>query len=153
MKIAIGNDHTGTLLKKEIITLLEDRGIEVIDCGTGSTEASNYPVYGYAVGRLVADKKVDGGITICGTGIGISLAAGKIDGVRAAVVSEPVSAELTKRHNNANVLSFGARIVGTVMAKEIVTAWLDAEYEGGRHQKRIDMLTEIEETQKLSETE
>jgi len=102
---------------------------------------------------MVADKEVDGGVLICGTGIGISLAANKVKGIRACVCSEPYSAQLAKRHNNANIIAFGARVVGIEMARMIVDSWLDARFEGGRHQKRIDMITEIEETGELKETE
>jgi len=144
MKLAIGNDHAAYEMKLEIKEYLEAKGHEVIDFGTHSTESCNYPEFGEAVGKAVANKEVEGGVLICGTGIGISISANKVKGVRAAVCSEPVSAALTKKHNNANVIAFGARIVGIEMAKAIVDAWLEAEYEGGRHQKRIDMMMEIE---------
>lgn len=144
MKLGIGNDHAAYEMKLEIKEYLESKGYEVIDFGTHSTESCNYPEFGEAVGRAVAAGEVDGGVLICGTGIGISISANKVKGVRAAVCSEPVSAALTKKHNNANIIAFGARIVGIEMAKAIVDAWLNAEYEGGRHQKRIDMMMEIE---------
>ncbi len=144
MKLAIGNDHAAYEMKLEIKEYLESKGHEVVDFGTHSTESCNYPEFGEAVGRAVAGGEVDGGVLICGTGIGISISANKVKGVRAAVCSEPVSAALTKKHNNANIIAFGARIVGMETAKAIVDAWLDAEYEGGRHQKRIDMMMEIE---------
>ena len=153
MKLAIGNDHTGVDYKLAIKAHLEERGIEVIDCGTQDRGKSNYPVYGYKVARMVADKEVDGGVLICGTGIGISLAADEVKGIRACVCSEPYSAQLAKRHNNANIIAFGARVIGIEMARMIVDSWLDARFEGGRHQKRIDMITEIEETGELKETE
>lgn len=149
MKIGIGNDHTAVDLKNEIIKHLEEKGYEVINYGTDSTERFDYPVAGYKVGQAVANKNVDLGITICGTGIGISLAANKVKGVRAAVVSEPYSAKLTRQHNNANIISFGSRVVGSELAKMIVDEFLNAEFEGGRHQRRVDMITEIEETNKL----
>ena len=144
MKLGIGNDHAAYEMKLEIKEYLESKGYEVIDFGTHSTESCNYPEFGEAVGRAVAAGEVDGGVLICGTGIGISISANKVKGVRAAVCSEPVSAALTKKHNNANIIAFGARIVGIEMAKAIVDAWLNAEYEGGRHQKRIDMMMAIE---------
>ena len=144
MRLAIGNDHAAYEMKLEIKKYLEDKGHEVVDFGTHSTESCNYPEYGEAVGRAVASGEADGGVLICGTGIGISISANKVKGVRAAVCSEPVSAALTKKHNNANVIAFGARIVGIEMAKAIIDAWLNAEYEGGRHQTRIDMMMEIE---------
>lgn len=144
MKLGIGNDHAAYEMKLEIKEYLESKGHEVIDYGTHSKESCNYPIYGEAVGRAVASGEVEGGVLICGTGIGISLAANKIKGIRAAVCSEPVSARLTKQHNNANIIAFGARIVGMETAKAIVDAWLDTKFEGGRHQDRVDLITEIE---------
>ena len=145
MKIGIGNDHVAVDMKNEIKEYLESKGYEVVNFGTDSKERCNYPVYGEAVANAVVSGEVDCGVLICGTGIGISIAANKVNGVRAAVVSEPVSAKLTKEHNNANIIAFGARIVGTELAKDIVKAYLDAEFSGGRHQTRIDLIHEIEE--------
>lgn len=145
MKIAIGNDHAAVELKNEMVAYLQGLGHEVINFGTDSNESCNYPEFGEAVGRAVVAGEADCGVLICGTGIGISIAANKVKGVRAAVVSEPVSARLTKLHNDANIIAFGARIVGTEMAKAILDAYLGAEYEGGRHQKRVDMIHAIEE--------
>ena len=145
MKLAIGNDHTAVDLKRVIAEHLEARGVEVVNVGTDSTESFDYPVSGYRVGKLVASGDVDGGGLICGTGVGISLAANKVKGVRACVCSEPYTAALSKRHNNANIIAFGARVVGDEMAKLIVDSWLDATYEGGRHQRRVDLITKIEE--------
>ncbi len=145
MKLAIGNDHAAVELKNEITEYLVEKGIEVINFGTDSYESCNYAEYGEKVAKCVATGEADGGILICGTGIGISMAANKVKGIRAAVCSEPTSARLTKQHNNANIIAFGARIVGGEVAKEIVDAWLNTEFEGGRHQKRIDMIAEIEE--------
>lgn len=153
MKLAIGNDHVAIELKNEIKAHLESKGIEVIDVGTNSPERFNYPISGYQVAKMVADKEVDGGVLICGTGVGISLAANKVHGIRACVCSEPYSAKLSKQHNNTNIIAFGARVVGVETAKMIVDEWLNAEYEGGRHQTRIDMIAEIEETQRLSAAE
>ena len=133
----------------EVKKYLEDKGIEVIDVGTNSTESFNYPISGYKVGKMVASGEVDGGVLICGTGVGISLAANKVKGVRACVCSEPYSARLSKQHNNSNIIAFGARVIGVEMAKMIVDEWVNAKYEGGRHQVRVDMLTEIEQTQGL----
>ena len=149
MKIGIGNDHAGVEMKKEIMAFLEAKGHEVVNYGTDSTESYPYPVAGYTVGKAVANGEVDCAVLICGTGIGISLAANKVHGVRAAVCSEPYSARLSKQHNNANIICFGARVIGTDMAKMIVEEWLNAEHMGGRHQQRVDMITEIEETQQL----
>ena len=144
MKIATGNDHTAVELKNIIKAFLEEKGHEVLDLGTNSTESCDYPVYGEKVGRAVASGEADLGIVICGTGVGITLAANKVKGVRACVCSEPYTAKLSRMHNNSNVLAFGARVVGSEMAKMITEEWLNAEYEGGRHQRRVDMLTEIE---------
>lgn len=144
MKIAMGNDHSAVEMKKEIQKYLEEKGYEVIDFGTNSLESCDYPVYGEQVGRAVAAKEADLGIVICGTGVGISLAANKVKGIRACVCSEPYSARLSRMHNHTNVLAFGARVIGTELAKMIVDQWLEAEEEGGRHEKRIEMLMEIE---------
>ena len=121
--------------------------------GTDSPERFNYPVSGYKVARMVAGGEVDGGILICGTGVGISLSANKVHGIRAVVCSEPYSARLSRQHNNTNIVAFGARVVGIETAKDIVDAWLGAEYKGGRHQVRIDMIEEIGHTQHLAAAE
>lgn len=143
MKIAIGNDHIAVEMKREISAYLEALGHTVVNVGTDSTQRCDYPVYGEKVAREVAAGRVDRGITICGTGVGISLAANRVPGVRAVVCSEPYSAMLSRQHNNTNVLSFGSRVVGMELAKMIVKAWLDAEFEGGRHAERVRMLDEI----------
>ena len=145
MKIAIGNDHVAVALKRSIMTFLEEKGIEVVNVGTDSEERFNYPISGYKVGKMVASGEVDYGILICGTGVGISLSANKIKGIRACVCSEPYTAKLSKMHNNTNILAFGARVVGEDLAKMIVTEWLSAEYEGGRHKIRVYMISDIEE--------
>lgn len=145
MKIAIGNDHVAVELKNHIKKYIEAKGIEVVDFGTHSTERCDYPVYGEKVARAVASKECDLGVLICGTGIGISLAANKVKGIRAAVCSEPYSARLTKQHNNANIIAFGARVVGQSVAEMIVDEFLNAEFEGGRHQQRIDLISKIEQ--------
>ena len=144
MKIGIGNDHSALELKAEIIELLKEKGHEVVDYGTNSPESCDYHVYGEKVGRAVASGEVERGILICGTGLGISLAANKVKGVRAAVCSEPFTAKMSRAHNNCNILAFGARVVGAELAKMIVETWLDTEFEGGRHQRRVDMLMDIE---------
>ena len=153
MKLAIGNDHVAIDMKNEIRAHLESRGIEVLDVGTNSPERFNYPISGYRVARLVADGVVDGGVLICGTGVGISLAANKVRGIRACVCSEPYTARLSRQHNNANIIAFGARVIGIETARMIVDEWLEAEYEGGRHQTRVDMIAEIEQTQHLRAAE
>ena len=129
MKIAMGNDHTAIELKNIIKEFVESKGYEVIDLGTNSTVASG---------------EADLGIAICGTGVGISLAANKVKGIRACVCSEPYTAKLSRMHNNSNVLAFGARVVGSELAKMITEAWLDAKFEGGRHERRVQMLMDIE---------
>ncbi len=150
MKIAIGNDHAAVELKNIISDHLKERGFEVVNFGTDSTESFDYPIAGYKVGRAVASGECDLGVLICGTGVGISLAANKVEGVRAVVCSEPFSAKLSRMHNNTNVLAFGARVVGSELAKMIVDEWLDAEFEGGRHERRVNMLKEIDETGHLA---
>lgn len=144
MKIAIGNDHVAVELKNHITKFVEQKGHTVVNFGTDSSESCDYPIYGEKVARAVASGECDLGILICGTGIGISLAANKVKGIRAAVCSEPYSARLTRQHNNANIIAFGARVVGQAMAEMIVEEFLNAEYEGGRHQRRVDMITAIE---------
>ena len=145
MKIAIGNDHTAVEMKNHIKQYLEEKGYTLVNFGTDSDERIDYPVYGKKVADAVASGECDLGILICGTGIGISLAANKVKGIRAAVCSEPYSAEMTRRHNDANIIAFGARVVGPATAERIVDAFLEAEYEGGRHGVRVDMITAIEE--------
>ena len=153
MKLVIGNDHAAVDMKNEIKQYLEEKGIEIVDVGTNSTDSFNYPISGYRVGKMVAEGKVDGGIAICGTGVGISLACNKVDGVRACCCSEPYSAEMSKRHNNSNVICFGARVIGIETAKQIVDAWINARFEGGRHENRVNMIMEIQDTQSLKAAE
>ena len=153
MKLAIGNDHVAVDFKNEIKAYLEEKGHEVINVGTDTSERFNYPVSGYKVAKMVASGEVDGGVLICGTGVGISLAANKVHGVRACVCSEPYTARLSKQHNNTNIIAFGARVIGVELAKMIVDEWLEAEYEGGRHSIRVGEIMEIEETQHLKEAE
>ena len=144
MKIGIGNDHAAVDMKKEVVEFLKEKGYEVVNFGTYAKESCHYPEYGRKVAEAVAAKEVDLGILICGTGVGISLAANKVKGIRAVVCSEPYSAKLSRQHNNTNVLAFGARVVGSELAKMIIEEWLDAEFMGGRHQDRIDMIMAIE---------
>lgn len=150
MKIGIGNDHVAIELKNIVKEHLEELGHEVVDFGTNRAERFDYPISGYRVGTAVAAGEVDLGVLICGTGVGISLAANKVHGVRACVCSDPYTAKLSREHNNTNIIAFGARVVGSELAKMIVDEWLAATFEGGRHQRRIDMLAEIEETQALT---
>lgn len=145
MKIAIGNDHSAVELKEIIKEFLTEKGYEVLDLGTNTTESCDYPVYGEKVGRAVVDGEASLGIAICGTGLGISLAANKVKGVRACVCSEPYTAKMSRLHNDANVLCFGARVVGSELAKMITEVWLNTEFEGGRHQRRVDQIMAIED--------
>ncbi|MGM9952933.1 MAG: ribose 5-phosphate isomerase B [Intestinibaculum porci] len=148
MKIAIGNDHVGLDYKNEIKKYIEEKyGYEVINYGTDSKDRFDYPIAGEAVAQAVVSGQADRGILICGTGVGIGLAANKVNGIRCVTCSEPYSALLSRQHNNTNVLSFGARVVGIELAKMIVDAWLGGQFEGGRHQRRIDMLRDIEKKQ------
>lgn len=144
-KIAFGCDHVGFLLKAEILAHVQARGIEVVDKGTWSAERTDYPCYAQSVAEAVGAGEVEGGILICGTGVGISITANKCPGIRAVVCSEPYSAQLSRQHNNTNVLAFGSRVVGLELAKMIVDAWLDATFEGGRHQTRVEAIAAIEQ--------
>lgn len=146
MKIGLGCDHGGFNLKLEIIKHLESKGIECVDYGTNNDlDSVDYPIYGEAVANAVVNKDVDYGIVCCGTGIGISLAANKVPGIRCAVVSDVFSAKMSKAHNNANMLSLGERVLGKGLALEIVDAWINTEFEGDRHSRRVDMINKIEE--------
>ena len=144
MKIAMGSDHVALEMKQQIKEYIEEKGYSVIDFGTNSHESCDYPIYGEKVARVVAAGDADLGILICGTGVGISLAANRVRGIRAVVCSEPYTAMLSRQHNNTNILAFGARVVGIELAKMIVDQWLCAEFEGGRHKTRIDMIAAIE---------
>lgn len=144
MNIAIACDHSALDLKEEIKALLVSRGMVCEDFGTYTTDSCHYPIFGARAAQAVADGRCDLGIVICGTGIGMSMAANKVKGIRCALCSDTYSAKMTRIHNNSNVLALGARVIGVELAKEIVNAWLDAEFEGGRHQVRIDMITALE---------
>ena len=149
MKIGFGCDHAAIDLKNELIEYMTEKGYECVDYGTGYDENGeiikcDYPNKGREVGEAVVRKDVDYGVLMCGTGIGISVAANKVPGVIAAVCSEPYSAKLTKQHNNANIIAFGARVVGVEHAKMILDEFFGAEFEGGRHQARVDMIHGIE---------
>ena len=142
--LAIGSDHGGYALKQEIMAHLTKRGIEFKDFGTYSEASCDYPIYGEAVARAVADGECERGILICGTGIGISIAANKVKGIRAALCADCFSAEMTRLHNNANILALGARTTGSGLALKIVDTFLDTGFEGGRHANRVNLITEIE---------
>ncbi len=142
--IGIGCDHTSMEVKREIIAYLGELGYEARDFGANSDERTHYPIFGQKVARAVAAGECGTGIVICGTGVGIGMAANKTPGIRCVTCSEPYSAMMSRAHNDANMLAFGARVVGVEMAKLIVKTFLETEYEGGRHQTRVDMLADIE---------
>ena len=143
--IAIGCDHGGFALKQEVMRHLDELGLAYKDFGTYSEESCDYPIYGEAVARAVAGGEYERGILICGTGIGISMAANKVKGIRAACCSDCFSAKYTRLHNNANVLCFGGRVVGAGLACMMVDAFLETGFEGGRHQRRVDKILALEE--------
>jgi ribose 5-phosphate isomerase B len=144
MKVAIGADHAGYEEKENIKKTLEELGVEYVDLGTNSTDSVDYPDFGKAVGEAVANGEADQGIVVCGSGIGISIAANKVKGVRAALAWNEETAELARRHNDANVLAVGARTTPKGTIPNIVKAWFGAKFEGGRHQRRVDEISEIE---------
>lgn len=142
--IAIGSDHGGYLLKEEIKKHLEEKGYEFKDFGTDSTASCDYPVYAEKVCNAIQSGECEKGILVCGTGIGMSMCANKCKGIRAAVCGDHFSAEFTRKHNNANVLCLGARVTGSGVAMQLVDIFLTTEFEGGRHEKRIEMMMELE---------
>jgi len=144
MKVAVGSDHAGYEYKEIIKKHLENKGFQIIDKGTFSKESVDYPVYGEAVGKAVASGEADMGIVICGTGIGISISANKVPGVRAALCTNEYMARMARKHNNANVLAFGARVLGIDVAIGIVDQFFNTDFEGGRHERRVNLITEIE---------
>ena len=144
MKMAIACDHSALDLKEEVKALLADRGIECEDFGTYTTDSCHYPIFGARAAQAVASGECEKGILICGTGIGMSLVANKVKGIRCALCSDSYSAKMTRAHNDSNMLAMGARVIGIEVAKEIVAAWLDTPFEGGRHQTRVDMITALE---------
>ena len=144
MKIALGCDHGGIVLKESIVDFLKAQGIEVCDFGCYDTQSVHYPVYALAVAKAVASGECDKGILLCGTGIGMSIAANKVKGVRAAVVSDAFCAEKCAEHNDANVLCLGGRILTPAQAAELVKIWLSTPFGGGRHAERVEMIKKIE---------
>jgi ribose 5-phosphate isomerase B len=146
MRIVVASDHAGVELRQEMADEARALGHEVTDLGPAPGFAIDYPVNGARVGRLVAAGEYDLGMLVCGTGVGISIAANKIPGIRAVVCSEPYSAQLSRQHNNSNVLALGARVVGPGLARMIVSTWLAAEFEGGRHARRVGLIQELEST-------
>lgn len=147
MKIAIGSDHGGYELKGKLVKYMEDLGYEVVDHGTYSNDSVDYPDYGEKVAKSVVDGNEDLGVVICGTGIGISIAANKVKGARAALCGDAFSATMARQHNNANVIALGARVTGDELAKAILKAFLDSSFEGGRHARRVEKIMAIENEQ------
>ncbi len=148
--IALASDHAGFALKNELKKYItEELGYECKDYGTYDENSCNYPEFAYKAAKAVADGECEKGILVCGTGVGISISANKVKGIRCVVCSEPFSAKLSRNHNNTNMLAMGSRVVGSELAKMIAKMWLEAEFEGGRHQKRVDLITKIENGEDL----
>ncbi|MBZ2181036.1 MAG: ribose 5-phosphate isomerase B [Acidobacteriota bacterium] len=147
MKIAIGSDHAGFELKEQLRETLRAAGYEVADLGTASTESTDYPDYAAAVARAVRDGQADKGILVCSSGVGMSIAANKIKGIRAALGTNPEEVSFVRRHNDANVLAIGAKYTGAALAGELVNLFLTTEFEGGRHQRRLDKIKVLEQTE------
>ena len=144
MKIAIGCDHGALDLKNKVIAHLTAKGYEVVNFGTDTLDSCDYPDFAAAAAKAVANGECDKGIVLCTTGIGVSITANKIDGIRCALLSDVMSARMTREHNDTNVMAIGAGVVGQMLALEIIDTWLGAEYEGGRHQRRIDKMMALE---------
>ena len=144
MKVVIGSDHGGFEFKQTLAAYLKEKGFDVTDVGCYDTNSVDYPDIAEKACKLVTSGEASWGVLVCGTGIGISIAANKISGIRCALVSNEYSAEMTKRHNNANMLAFGGRVTGPDLAKNILNAYINAEFEGGRHQNRVDKITALE---------
>lgn len=144
MKLAIASDHGGYLLKNAILSLLDQKKIEYIDLGVNSSDSVDYPDYAVLVADRVSRGDVDGGVLVCGTGIGMAITANKFKGVRAAVVSDDFTAKMSKEHNDANVIALGGRVLGKDQAVSMVKTWLETEFEGGRHSRRIQKIAELE---------
>ena len=144
MKIGIGSDHGGYDLKEHVVKYLQDEGIEYVDYGTDSLDSVDYPEFGQKVAEAVINKEVDKGIVICGTGIGISISANKVPGIRCALCGDTYSARMSIEHNNANILALGGRVTGRDLAIEIVSVWLKATFQGDRHIRRINKISDIE---------
>ena len=147
MKIAIGCDHGGVNLKSDIIELLNNRGIEVIDFGTDGDASVDYPDFAYKVAKCVANHQADKGILMCGTGIGISIAANKVKGIRCAVCHNEFTAQMCAEHNNANIIALGGRIVSNELAVKMIAKWLDTDFAGGRHSNRVNKIMEIQDSE------
>jgi ribose 5-phosphate isomerase B len=146
--IAIASDHAAYAMKSELAIWLREIGHEVLDLGTNGPESVDYPDYGFALGKAIAEGRAEAGVALCGSGIGISIAVNRIHGARCALVSEPLSARLARNHNNANVIALGARLIGIEMAKACVMTFLNGEFDGGRHEGRVDKLSHPERSPK-----
>jgi ribose 5-phosphate isomerase B len=146
LRVAVASDHGGFELKKTVIHYLKSQGIEYRDYGTHSTESCDYPDIAQALAQAVADGTYNRGILICGTGIGVSIVANKVPGIRAALCHDTFSAHASREHNDANVLAMGERVIGPGLARDIVKVWLETGFEGGCHSRRVDKITGIEET-------
>lgn len=144
MRIIVASDHGGFQLKKEILSLLHDLQIDYVDVGCHCETSVDYPDYAEPVARKVASGEYDFGVLLCGTGIGMSIAANKVEGIRCAVVSDEFSARMSREHNNANIIALGERVVGPGLAKEIVKSWLEAEFQGKRHEERVKKIHALE---------
>lgn len=144
MKIVLGSDHAGYALKAQIKPVIEELGHEVVDVGNHSADSADYADYGIPAAEMVAKGEADRGVIICGTGIGMSISANKVKGIRCALVQDLFTAEVTRKHNDTNVLAMGERVVGPGIAQEIVKVWLSTEFEGGRHQRRVDKMMNYE---------
>ena len=144
MKVAIGNDHGGVELKRHLVQYLRDKGCDIVNFGTDDDASTDYPIYAEKVSKAVVSGEYDYGILICGTGLGISISANKIHGVRCAVCSEPVSARLAREHHDANIVAMGARTIGPVMADASVDVFLNTAAMGGRHRKRVEMIMKLD---------
>ncbi len=153
MKIAIGSDHAAYDLRMILIDHLRAKDIDVDDAGTHSQDSTHYPIYAQIVARKVVDGEADFGVLVCGTGVGIGISANKMPGVRCAIVSDTYSARMARAHNNANILAMGARVVGPGLACDLVDTWLAQPYEGGRHQTRVDLISQIEAGKDISQFE
>jgi len=140
-RIAIASDHAAFAMKAELAIWLREAGHEVLDLGTNGPESVDYPDYGFALGNAIADGRADMGVALCGSGIGISIAVNRVAAARCALVSEPLSASLARQHNDANVIALGARLIGTEMARACITAFLETEFLGERHQRRVEKLS------------
>ncbi|MCM1565911.1 MAG: ribose 5-phosphate isomerase B [Dehalobacter sp. 4CP] len=145
MKIALGADHAGYQLKECIKEFLAEKGHEILDCGTDSDSSVDYPGYGFNVGKAVIESKADSGIVVCGTGIGISIAANKVKGIRAALCTDSYMAKMARQHNNANILALGARVIGQGVALDIVETFLTTSFSGWKHARRVDMISDFEQ--------